>query len=53
MVFVNLDNYSIKNNYKNYSSICLMSDIEELVQKLKTFRDKRDWVRFHHPKDLA
>lgn len=30
-----------------------MSDIEELIQKLKLFRDERDWKKFHNPKDLA
>lgn len=30
-----------------------MSDIEELIQKLKLFRDERDWKQFHNPKDLA
>jgi NTP pyrophosphatase (non-canonical NTP hydrolase) len=30
-----------------------MSDIEQLIQKLKAFRDERDWEQFHNPKDLA
>ncbi|CAM8397035.1 MazG Predicted pyrophosphatase [Candidatus Methylopumilus universalis] len=30
-----------------------MSDIEELIQKLKLFRDERDWKQFHNSKDLA
>ena len=30
-----------------------MSDINQLIQKLKTFRDERDWEQFHNPKDLA
>jgi dCTP diphosphatase len=27
--------------------------IEELVQRVRQFRDERDWRRFHTPKDLA
>lgn len=30
-----------------------MSDISELIQKLVSFRDARDWKQFHNPKDLA
>ena len=30
-----------------------MSNINELTQKLITFRDDRDWEQFHNPKDLA
>ncbi len=30
-----------------------MSEIEELQQKIVTFRDERDWKQFHNPKDLA
>lgn len=30
-----------------------MSDINELVETLKKFRDERDWQQFHNPKDLA
>jgi NTP pyrophosphatase (non-canonical NTP hydrolase) len=30
-----------------------MSDIDQLIQKLKAFRDERDWEQFHNPKDLA
>lgn len=30
-----------------------MSDIDQLIQKLKKFRDERDWEQFHNPKDLA
>jgi NTP pyrophosphatase (non-canonical NTP hydrolase) len=30
-----------------------MGDIELLISKLIQFRDKRDWVQFHNPKDLA
>ena len=30
-----------------------MSDITELIEKLKEFRDARDWEQFHNPKDLA
>jgi NTP pyrophosphatase (non-canonical NTP hydrolase) len=30
-----------------------MSEIKELTEKIKTFRDERDWKQFHNPKDLA
>lgn len=30
-----------------------MSDIKNLVEKIKNFRDKRDWKQFHNPKDVA
>lgn len=31
----------------------LMSDIEEITQKLIEFRNDRDWEQFHNPKDLS
>jgi len=30
-----------------------MTDIEKLTEKIKKFRDARDWKQFHNPKDLA
>jgi NTP pyrophosphatase (non-canonical NTP hydrolase) len=30
-----------------------MTDIEEIIQKLKKFRNERDWEQFHNSKDLA
>ena len=30
-----------------------MNDINVLIEKLKQFRDERDWLQFHTPKDLA
>ncbi|NTU46715.1 nucleotide pyrophosphohydrolase [Candidatus Roizmanbacteria bacterium] len=30
-----------------------MSDLQELLTRIKTFRDRRDWKQFHRPKDLA
>lgn len=30
-----------------------MSDIKELTEKIKNFRDARDWKKFHNPKDVA
>ena len=27
--------------------------MEEIIEKLKIFRDERDWEQFHNPKDLA
>lgn len=28
-------------------------DFEEILVKLRQFRDERDWAQFHNPKDLA
>jgi len=30
-----------------------MSNIKKLTEKIKKFRDKRDWEQFHNPKDVA
>ena len=30
-----------------------MSDIKELTEKIKKFRDERDWMQFHNHKDMA
>ncbi len=30
-----------------------MSDIKELTEKIKKFRDARDWKQYHKPKELA
>lgn len=30
-----------------------MSDIKELTEKIKKFRDERDWKQFHNPKDMS
>ena len=30
-----------------------MSDIRELTEKIKKFRDDRDWMQFHNHKDMA
>jgi len=30
-----------------------MSEINDLIQVLKKFRDERDWEQFHNSKDLA
>ena len=30
-----------------------MSDIKQLTEKIRKFRDKRDWKQFHNPKDVA
>lgn len=30
-----------------------MSEIQEITNKLIEFRDERDWLQFHNPKDLA
>ena len=30
-----------------------MTDIDEIIEVLKQFRNERDWEQFHNPKDLA
>ncbi|OGX08000.1 MAG: nucleotide pyrophosphohydrolase [Omnitrophica WOR_2 bacterium GWA2_47_8] len=30
-----------------------MSEIKELTEKIKKFRDERDWEQFHNHKDMA
>lgn len=30
-----------------------MQDLDLIIQRLKAFRDARDWEQFHNPKDLA
>jgi NTP pyrophosphatase (non-canonical NTP hydrolase) len=27
--------------------------VEEITQKIREFRDERDWAQFHNPKDMA
>jgi len=30
-----------------------MSDIQTITEKIIHFRDERDWLQFHNPKDMA
>lgn len=30
-----------------------MGDIAEIIQKIRKFRDERDWLQFHNHKDVA
>ncbi|WP_421797504.1 nucleotide pyrophosphohydrolase [Haliscomenobacter sp.] len=30
-----------------------MTDLQEIIDRLITFRNDRDWEQFHNPKDLA
>jgi len=30
-----------------------MSELSDLTKKILEFRNKREWKRFHHPKDMA
>ena len=30
-----------------------MKEIKEIVEKIKEFRDDRDWMQFHNPKNMA
>ena len=31
----------------------MSSDIESIILRIKAFRDKRDWAKYHDPKNLA
>jgi len=30
-----------------------MNDISDITEKIRAFRDERDWAQFHNPKDMA
>lgn len=30
-----------------------MSDVKRITEKIKKFRDERDWMQFHDPKNMA
>jgi dCTP diphosphatase len=30
-----------------------MNDVKVITEKIKTFRDERDWMQFHDPKNMA
>ncbi|MEC8338514.1 MAG: nucleotide pyrophosphohydrolase [Planctomycetota bacterium] len=30
-----------------------MGDLQQVVERIRQFRDARDWQQFHHPKDMA
>ena len=30
-----------------------MSDFKRIIEKVKNFRDERDWMQFHDPKNMA
>jgi NTP pyrophosphatase (non-canonical NTP hydrolase) len=30
-----------------------MSEISQIIEKIKNFRDERDWMQFHDPKNMA
>lgn len=30
-----------------------MSDLKEILEKIRRFRDDRDWMQFHDPKNMA
>ncbi len=30
-----------------------MHEIQQVVNQIRAFRDARDWMQFHHPKDMA
>jgi dCTP diphosphatase len=30
-----------------------MRDFDDIIKQIKQFRDERDWMQFHNPKDMA
>ena len=30
-----------------------MRDVQQVVDHIRKFRDERDWMQFHHPKEMA
>ncbi len=30
-----------------------MSDLQQITEQIRRFRDERDWMQFHNPKNLA
>ena len=30
-----------------------MSEVKKIIEKIKNFRDERDWMQFHDPKNMA
>ena len=30
-----------------------MDDVRRIIEKIKAFRDERDWMQFHDPKNMA
>ncbi len=30
-----------------------MNDVKDMIEKIKKFRDDRDWMQFHDPKNMA
>lgn len=30
-----------------------MAELEQIQARIRSFRDERDWARFHNPKDMA
>ncbi len=30
-----------------------MNDLQRVIGRIRQFRDERDWMQFHHPKDMA
>ena len=31
----------------------MMNDLQRVIGRIRQFRDERDWMQFHHPKDMA
>jgi NTP pyrophosphatase (non-canonical NTP hydrolase) len=32
---------------------CFISKAKEIIEKIKAFRDERDWMQFHDPKNMS
>jgi NTP pyrophosphatase (non-canonical NTP hydrolase) len=32
---------------------CFISEVKEIIEKIKNFRDERDWMQFHDPKNMS
>ena len=30
-----------------------MNDLQRVIERIRQFRDERDWMQFHHPKEMA
>ena len=32
---------------------CFINEVKEIIEKIKKFRDERDWMQFHDPKNMS
>jgi hypothetical protein len=40
-------------HYKLKQEIRPVADLQELIERIKSFRDERNWKQFHTPRNLA